>query len=191
MENELFALNEAQVKERLELKYVPESDLDMQETTETLLTAYHWLYDKEENKTPKVKKDCLWRAYWDICRPWDMSYSEFEIRLVIRALELMKSMRFKNDLTRAGIDYVSQPGKYWWVAYIVASHFVLEGSDTVHKYVRHRKDTPLRVDPDVEDPVVGFERIREGLGLARFESLFYSFFPDADSLNEMLSTYFE
>jgi hypothetical protein len=155
---------------------------------EMVLAAFWDLFNKEKRQTEKVLKACLKRAYWEVVRPERLSYADLEEALINEALALMTSARFKADMAKIGNDYYSN-AEDWYVAYVIASYFVLSDYETIQKYKRRRKDTPLRsfID-DGDGPLIDMRRLFEEADIAfsPIFGLFWSFFPDEESIDRLL-----
>lgn len=128
---------------------------------ERILAVFRALYAAEPVHTLEIKKECLRRAYWEVCRSDYISFSALEIYLMKEALEfMMTSSRFKKMMKAAGAD-IDEDEEAWLEGWNIASHFVLYGSEAVMKFRRSRKNNPLLFDDDVYEPFFEAKRIKE------------------------------
>ena len=98
--------------------------------------------------------------YWEVYPPKYVSFEEVEILLMRRALELMTCTRFKKMLKEVGQD-IDEDEQAWLLGWIIASHFVLLGSERVKKYCRCRKNNPFELDRDIDEPFFESKRLYE------------------------------
>ncbi len=125
-----------------------------------VLAAFRELYAAEPIHTIAVKRECFRRAYWEVYQPKYVSFEEVEILLMRRALELMTCTRFKKMLKEVGQD-IDEDEQAWLLGWIIASHFVLLGSERVKKYCRCRKNNPFELDRDIDEPFFESKRLYE------------------------------
>lgn len=162
---------------------------DSENPVDAVLAAFWFLYNQESTKTEETLKDCLKRAYWEVIKPTRMSYADFESVLIERALDLMTSARFKADMADKGFDYGSGSGLAWSISYIVASYYVLLGSNVIKRYKRRRNDTPLRlILDDVAGPLIDMIRLVEEASVTYSPvwRLFLYFFPEDEMFDQVL-----
>lgn len=144
--------------EKFEFVYLPKAKGD---EVDNILATFRDLYeDPEAVHTLECKKTYLKIAYWEICSSEDISFRELEHILMMRALELMQSARFKKMMKAVGED-IDEDELAWSYGWMFATHFVLKGSETVSKFVRNCKDTPFEIDENCDEPFFEIKRLYE------------------------------
>ena len=122
-------------------KAAKKNDIDV------ILTAFRRLYDKQLSRTISTKKEALSAAFSKKSSA-TYSYAMFEQDIAKRVDILLSNAYFMADCSTLGID-----------SYIAATHFVLEGYQTISDYVLRRSEITVSPSSEWSQAMFDFDRM--------------------------------